>query len=244
MIIVMRRGVTDQEIAQVAQKITAYGLTPHVSRGVERTIIGAIGDERILREVAFEALAGVDALSRNYLRHLAGLRQVQVDTLTKLFKGGVPMMVEVEFDTPTKEVVVSTFVDGNILQQSGQSGIPTSFLCAHAQVSVIEPGCQFLNHGIHQHAQMIVLWEVPTLREDLTLQVSHLLLAASSRNQQPVEAQRGSRFSGTTSHQPLPPRHLKLVYANIRQAKPAAGTWLAEDCRRKKRFDFGADRFR
>ncbi|MBI3003413.1 MAG: 3-deoxy-7-phosphoheptulonate synthase [candidate division NC10 bacterium] len=60
MVIVMRSGATEQEIAQVAQKITAHGLTPHVSRGVERTIIGAIGDERILREVALEALPGVE----------------------------------------------------------------------------------------------------------------------------------------------------------------------------------------
>ena len=60
MVIVMRSGASQQEIEQVAQKITAYGLTPHVSRGVERTIIGAIGDERILREVALEALPGVE----------------------------------------------------------------------------------------------------------------------------------------------------------------------------------------
>ncbi len=60
MVIVMRSGASQQEIEQVAQKITAYGLTPHVSRGVERTIVGAIGDERILREVALEALPGVE----------------------------------------------------------------------------------------------------------------------------------------------------------------------------------------
>jgi len=60
MVIVMRSGASPQEIEQVAQKITAYGLTPHISRGVERTIIGAIGDERILREVALEALPGVE----------------------------------------------------------------------------------------------------------------------------------------------------------------------------------------
>jgi 3-deoxy-7-phosphoheptulonate synthase len=56
----MRSGASQQEIEQVAQKITACGLTPHVSRGVERTIVGAIGDERILREVALEALPGVE----------------------------------------------------------------------------------------------------------------------------------------------------------------------------------------
>jgi len=60
MVIVMRSGASQQEIEQVAKKIGAHGLTPHISRGTERTIIGAIGDERILREVALEALPGVE----------------------------------------------------------------------------------------------------------------------------------------------------------------------------------------
>jgi 3-deoxy-7-phosphoheptulonate synthase len=60
MVIVMRSGASQQEIDQVAKKISAHGLTPHISRGAERTIIGAIGDERILREVALEALPGVE----------------------------------------------------------------------------------------------------------------------------------------------------------------------------------------
>ncbi|MFQ5988537.1 MAG: 3-deoxy-7-phosphoheptulonate synthase [Candidatus Methylomirabilales bacterium] len=60
MIIVMRSAATQADIDQVVERIIQHGLKPHISRGVERTIIGAIGDERILRNVPFEALPGVE----------------------------------------------------------------------------------------------------------------------------------------------------------------------------------------
>ncbi|HSC72231.1 MAG TPA: 3-deoxy-7-phosphoheptulonate synthase [Candidatus Methylomirabilis sp.] len=60
MIIVLRAHSTEEEISQVCRRIEALGLTPHPSRGVERTIIGAIGDERILLDKAIEALPMVE----------------------------------------------------------------------------------------------------------------------------------------------------------------------------------------
>lgn len=60
MIIVLRPRATDDEVAEVCRRIEALGLTPHLSRGVERTIIGAIGDERILLDKAIEALPMVE----------------------------------------------------------------------------------------------------------------------------------------------------------------------------------------
>ena len=60
MIIVMRSAATQTDIDQVVERIVQHGLKPHISRGVERTIIGAIGDERILRNVPFQALPGVE----------------------------------------------------------------------------------------------------------------------------------------------------------------------------------------
>ena len=60
MIIVMRSTATQADIDQVVERIIHHGLKPHISRGVERTIIGAIGDERILRNVPFQALPGVE----------------------------------------------------------------------------------------------------------------------------------------------------------------------------------------
>ena len=48
MIIVMEREATDAAVAAVEAKIRGKGLDVHVSRGTERTLIGAIGDERKL----------------------------------------------------------------------------------------------------------------------------------------------------------------------------------------------------
>jgi len=60
MIIVLKPGATQAEIDHVIEKIRAAGCTPHLSRGVERTIIGAIGDESALRTLPLEILPGVD----------------------------------------------------------------------------------------------------------------------------------------------------------------------------------------
>jgi 3-deoxy-7-phosphoheptulonate synthase len=60
MIIVMRAKASEAEVTQVCQRIEAMGLTAHISRGTERTIIGAIGDERILLDKGVEALPMVE----------------------------------------------------------------------------------------------------------------------------------------------------------------------------------------
>ena len=64
MIIVLRAGATEQDVRQIEEAIKANGLTAHISRGVERTIIGAIGDERRLDPESFEGLPVVDKVLR------------------------------------------------------------------------------------------------------------------------------------------------------------------------------------
>lgn len=46
MIIVMKQGATDEEIQNAIGRINELGYKEHVIKGVERTVIGAIGDER------------------------------------------------------------------------------------------------------------------------------------------------------------------------------------------------------
>ena len=61
MIIVMKKSATDGQIDKVIEWIESVGYRPHLSRGVERTIIGAIGDGRgedQLRSISF--LPGVE----------------------------------------------------------------------------------------------------------------------------------------------------------------------------------------
>ena len=62
MIIVMRTTATPEEIHHICEKVKELGLTPHVSRGVERTIIGVIGEEDKVRVQPFEAFPGVDSV--------------------------------------------------------------------------------------------------------------------------------------------------------------------------------------
>jgi 3-deoxy-7-phosphoheptulonate synthase len=46
MIIVLKSGASDREIADVERRISAMGYRPHTIRGELRTVIGAIGDDR------------------------------------------------------------------------------------------------------------------------------------------------------------------------------------------------------
>ncbi len=60
MIIVMENGASDAQIDSVVKKIKEFGLDANVSRGTERTVIGAIGDERKLDQEMIDALPGVE----------------------------------------------------------------------------------------------------------------------------------------------------------------------------------------
>ena len=62
MIIVMKAGATEKQIAHVIERIENLGLRPHVSKGTERTIIGAIGDERVILTEQFGAIRGIDKI--------------------------------------------------------------------------------------------------------------------------------------------------------------------------------------
>ncbi|TMH18368.1 MAG: 3-deoxy-7-phosphoheptulonate synthase [Betaproteobacteria bacterium] len=60
MIIVMQPDAGADQIEAVEAKIRAHGLAVHVSRGTERTLIGAIGDERTLEPEMFDPMPGVE----------------------------------------------------------------------------------------------------------------------------------------------------------------------------------------
>ncbi len=60
MIIVMENGASNEQIDGVVRKIKEFGLESNVSRGTERTVIGAIGDERKLDQEMIDALPGVE----------------------------------------------------------------------------------------------------------------------------------------------------------------------------------------
>ncbi len=60
MIIVMKPRATEKSIERVVKKIEKTGMRVHVSKGTERTIIGAIGDERLLQQQQLRSTEGVE----------------------------------------------------------------------------------------------------------------------------------------------------------------------------------------
>ena len=62
MMIIMRSNATDEQIEDVVRTVQANGLRAHLSRGIERTVIGAIGDGRPVDKDQFMYLSGVDRI--------------------------------------------------------------------------------------------------------------------------------------------------------------------------------------
>ena len=60
MIVVLRKDATEEQIGHLVEKIQKLGLTPHISKGTERTIIGVIGPEDILQITPLEIFPGVE----------------------------------------------------------------------------------------------------------------------------------------------------------------------------------------
>src|SRR5690349_25064901 len=64
MIIVLKSGASDREIADVERRISAMGYRPHTIHGELRTVIGAIGDDRGKERLrALESLETVESVT-------------------------------------------------------------------------------------------------------------------------------------------------------------------------------------
>ncbi len=60
MIIVMALTAGEADVQRVVQRIEELGFKPHISKGIELTTIGVIGDERKMLREQFSTLPGVD----------------------------------------------------------------------------------------------------------------------------------------------------------------------------------------
>ncbi len=58
-IIILKPGVSDEQVEHVVKRVESLGLKAHLSRGTYRTIIGVIGDESLLRSAPLKAISGV-----------------------------------------------------------------------------------------------------------------------------------------------------------------------------------------
>ena len=64
MIVILRPDATEEQIKHLVDKAQKLGLKAHISRGVERTIIGFIGPEDVLQVTPLVVFPGVERVMR------------------------------------------------------------------------------------------------------------------------------------------------------------------------------------
>jgi 3-deoxy-7-phosphoheptulonate synthase len=63
MILIIKNNITEEQFNHILEKIKELGFTPHISRGVKKTIIGLIGEQAEKYREIFEAMEGVEQIS-------------------------------------------------------------------------------------------------------------------------------------------------------------------------------------
>ena len=59
MIVVMEKNATEEQISHMTERVQQLGLKAHVIQGTERTVIAAVGDERVTKAESLESGPGV-----------------------------------------------------------------------------------------------------------------------------------------------------------------------------------------
>ena len=93
MIVVMSPKATKKNIENVIKKLESLNLRTHLSEGEDRTIVGVIGDKKIIANLEMEMMAGVEKTVRITEKYKLVSRDFHpLDTVIDV--GGVPCSVE------------------------------------------------------------------------------------------------------------------------------------------------------
>ncbi len=88
MIIVLRPDATQSQVKHIVDRVKKLGLKPMISRGKERTIIGVIGDEDVIRIQPLEVFPGVEKVMPILKPYKLVSRDFKKeDTVVKIGKG-------------------------------------------------------------------------------------------------------------------------------------------------------------
>jgi len=63
MILILKKGVAEKEYNHILDKIKALGFTPHISKGVKKTIVGMIGELAERYREVFESMRGIESVT-------------------------------------------------------------------------------------------------------------------------------------------------------------------------------------
>ncbi len=128
MIIILRSDVTEDQIHAVEKKAESMGMQSHLSKGVQRTVIGLIGDETKIDKEALEALPGVE----NVVRVMKPYKIVSRDS----------------HNADTVIDIKGVKLGGNKIQViAGPCSVETPEQMASAADSVVAAGCSMMRGG-------------------------------------------------------------------------------------------------
>ena len=142
MIIVMRSDATHEQVDAVNAHLESLDLAANISRGAERTLIGAIGDDRKISSEVIETLAGVERVIR----------------ILKPYK-----IVAREWHPQDSIVSVSGIpIGGNMLQViGGPCSVETPEQMAASASAVRAAGCRLMRGGAFNDHEVMRLREWP-----------------------------------------------------------------------------------
>jgi 3-deoxy-7-phosphoheptulonate synthase len=124
----MKADASDHDVSLVEEKLTALGKQCNISRGVQRTVIGAIGDERDIDDEALEAIPGVERVVRVMKPYKIVSRESHHQN-TVVDVSGVP-------------------IGGNTIQIiAGPCSVETPEQMSSAAASVAAAGCRLMRGG-------------------------------------------------------------------------------------------------
>ncbi len=131
MIVVMKPQATEQELTLVIDRITSAGLQVHLSKGSVRTIIGIIGDKKVIAELPVQVMVGVE----------------KVVPITVGYK-----LVSREFRPENSIIMVNGFAIGGdrLAVMAGPCAVESREQLLEAAQIVKQCGAQFLRGGAYK----------------------------------------------------------------------------------------------
>ena len=128
MIIVMKPTSTKEDLARVTKKIESVGLSTHLSVGKERTIVGVIGDKKIIANLEMNMMPGVEKTVR----------------ITEKYK-----LVSREFHPEDSVIDVAGVPIGgkNLVVMAGPCSVESTEQLEEAAEAVAKCGAKFLRGG-------------------------------------------------------------------------------------------------
>jgi 3-deoxy-7-phosphoheptulonate synthase len=128
MIIIMKKGCSDDQLVAVEKKVATMGMQVNISRGVERTVVGLIGDESKVDKELIEIMPGVENVIRVMKPYKIVSRESQQENTVIDIKG--------------------VKLGGNQVQViGGPCSVETPEQMAAAAQGVVDAGCTMMRGG-------------------------------------------------------------------------------------------------